>query len=175
MEYIKGPDFPTKGIIMGRAGIRQAYATGRGHIKVRARAEFEEFGQNRTRIVITEIPYQVNKRMLIKNMADQVEDKRLEGISDIRDESDRNGMLFHQVAEGGLRILQDVDAGANDLTEVMGRDVGGHAYGDGDQSVYDALVRLAQDFSTRYLLVDGHGNFGSVDGDPRTRGDVVIF
>ena len=92
MEYIKGPDFPTRGIIMGRAGIRQAYATGRGHIKVRARAEFEEFGQNRTRIVITEIPYQVNKRMLIKNMADQVEDKRLEGISDIRDESDRNGM-----------------------------------------------------------------------------------
>ncbi len=92
MEYIKGPDFPTKGIIMGRAGIRQAYATGRGHIKVRARTELEEFGQNRTRIVVTEIPYQVNKRMLIKNMADQVEDKRLEGISDIRDESDRNGM-----------------------------------------------------------------------------------
>ena len=92
MEHIKGPDFPTRGIIMGRAGIRQAYATGRGHIKVRARTEFEEFGQNRTRIVVTEIPYQVNKRMLIKNMADQVEDKRLEGISDIRDESDRNGM-----------------------------------------------------------------------------------
>ena len=92
MEYIKGPDFPTRGIIMGRAGIRQAYATGRGHIKVRARTEFEEFGQKRTRIVVTEIPYQVNKRMLIKNMADQVEDKRLEGISDIRDESDRNGM-----------------------------------------------------------------------------------
>ena len=92
MEYIKGPDFPTKGIIMGRAGIRQAYATGRGHIKVRARTEFEEFGQNRTRIIVTEIPYQVNKRMLIKNMADQVEDKKLEGISDIRDESDRNGM-----------------------------------------------------------------------------------
>ena len=92
MEYIKGPDFPTRGIIMGRSGIRQAYATGRGHIKVRARTEFEEFGQNRTRIIVTEIPYQVNKRMLIKNMADQVEDKRLEGISDIRDESDRNGM-----------------------------------------------------------------------------------
>lgn len=92
MEYVKGPDFPTKGIIMGRAGIRQAYATGRGHIKVRARAEFEEFGQNRTRIIITEIPYQVNKRMLIKNMAEQVEDKRLEGISDLRDETDRNGM-----------------------------------------------------------------------------------
>ncbi|MCI9677447.1 MAG: DNA gyrase subunit A [Oscillospiraceae bacterium] len=92
MEYIKGPDFPTRGIIMGRAGIRQAYATGRGHIRIRARTEFEEFGQNRTRIIVTEIPYQVNKRMLIKNMADQVEDKRLEGISDIRDESDRNGM-----------------------------------------------------------------------------------
>ncbi len=92
MEYIKGPDFPTRGIIMGRSGIRQAYATGRGHIRVRARTEMEEFGQNRTRIIVTEIPYQVNKRMLIKNMADQVEDKRLEGISDIRDESDRNGM-----------------------------------------------------------------------------------
>ena len=92
MEHIKGPDFPTKGIIMGRAGIREAYATGRGHIKVRARTELEEFGQNRTRIIVTEIPYQVNKRMLIKNMADQVEEKKLEGISDIRDESDRNGM-----------------------------------------------------------------------------------
>ena len=92
MEHIKGPDFPTKGIIMGRSGIREAYATGRGHIKVRARTEMEEFGQNRTRIIVTEIPYQVNKRMLIKNMADQVEDKRLDGISDIRDESDRNGM-----------------------------------------------------------------------------------
>ena len=92
MEHIKGPDFPTKSIIMGRAGIREAYATGRGHIKVRARTELEEFGQNRTRIIVTEIPYQVNKRMLIKNMADQVEEKKLDGISDIRDESDRNGM-----------------------------------------------------------------------------------
>ncbi len=92
MEHIKGPDFPTRAIIMGRSGIRAAYATGRGHIRVRARTEFEEFGKDRTRIVITEIPYQVNKRMLIKNMADQVEDKRLEGISDIRDETDRNGM-----------------------------------------------------------------------------------
>ena len=92
MEHIKGPDFPTKGIIMGRSGIRAAYATGRGRLVVRARHEFEEFGKDRTRIVITEIPYQVNKRMLIKNMAEQVEDKRLEGISDIRDESDRNGM-----------------------------------------------------------------------------------
>ena len=92
MEHIKGPDFPTRGIIMGRSGIRAAYATGRGRICVRARTEFEEFGNNRTRIIVTEIPYQVNKRMLIKNMADQVEDKRLEGISDIRDETDRNGM-----------------------------------------------------------------------------------
>ena len=92
MQHIKGPDFPTRGIIMGRSGIRSAYATGRGRIVIRARHEFEEFGKDRTRIVITEIPYQVNKRMLIKNMADQVEDKRLEGISDIRDESDRNGM-----------------------------------------------------------------------------------
>ena len=92
MEHIKGPDFPTKGIIMGRSGIRAAYATGRGRLVVRARHEFEEFGKDRTRIVITELPYQVNKRMLIKNIAEQVEDKRLEGISDIRDESDRNGM-----------------------------------------------------------------------------------
>ena len=92
MEHIKGPDFPTKGMIMGRSGIRAAYATGKGHIRVRARTEFEEFGKDRTRIIVTEIPYQVNKRMLIKNMAEQVEDKRLEGISDIRDESDRNGM-----------------------------------------------------------------------------------
>ncbi len=92
MEHVKGPDFPTRGMIMGRAGIRQAYATGRGHIRVRARTEFEEFGNNRVRIIVTEIPYQVNKRMLIKNMADQVEDKRLDGISAIRDESDRNGM-----------------------------------------------------------------------------------
>ena len=92
MEHVQGPDFPTKGIIMGRAGIRAAYATGRGRVVVRARHEFEEFGNNRTRIIITELPYQVNKRMLIKNMADQVEDKRLEGISNIQDETDRNGM-----------------------------------------------------------------------------------
>ena len=92
MEHVKGPDFPTKGIIMGRSGIRAAYATGRGRLMVRARHEFEEFNNGRTRIVITELPYQVNKRMLIKAIADQVEDKRLEGISDIRDESDRNGM-----------------------------------------------------------------------------------
>ena len=92
MEHVKGPDFPTRGIIMGRSGIRAAYATGRGRLMVRARHEFEEFSNGRTRIIITELPYQVNKRMLIKAIADQVEDKRLEGISDIRDESDRNGM-----------------------------------------------------------------------------------
>ena len=92
MEYIKGPDFPTKGVIMGRSGIRAAYATGRGKITVRARTEFEEFGQNRERIIVTELPYQVNKRQLIAAMAEQVRDKRLEGISDIRDETDRNGM-----------------------------------------------------------------------------------
>ena len=92
MEHVKGPDFPTKGIIMGRSGIRAAYATGRGRLMVRARHEFEEFGSGRTRIIITELPYQVNKRMLIKAIADQVEEKRIEGISDIRDESDRNGM-----------------------------------------------------------------------------------
>ena len=92
MQHVKGPDFPTRGIIMGTAGIRAAYATGRGRIKVRARTEFEEFGQNRTRIIVTELPYQVNKRQLIRAIADQVKDKRLEGISDLRDETDRDGM-----------------------------------------------------------------------------------
>lgn len=92
MQHMHGPDFPTKGIIMGRAGIRAAYATGRGRVTVRARVEFEEFGQNRTRIIVGELPYQVNKRMLIENIADQVHEKRLEGISGLRDESDRNGM-----------------------------------------------------------------------------------
>ena len=92
MQHITGPDFPTRGIIMGRSGIRQAYATGRGKVVVRARAEFEEHGQGRTRIIVTELPYQVNKRQLIKNIADQVREKRLEGISDLRDETDRNGM-----------------------------------------------------------------------------------
>ncbi len=92
MEHIQGPDFPTCGIIMGRSGIRAAYSTGRGKITVRARTELEEFGQNRQRIIVTELPYQVNKRQLIAAMADQVRDKRLEGISDIRDETDRNGM-----------------------------------------------------------------------------------
>ena len=92
MQHITGPDFPTRGIIMGRSGIRQAYATGRGKVVVRARTEFEEHGQGRTRIIVTELPYQVNKRQLIKNIADQVREKRLEGISDLRDETDRNGM-----------------------------------------------------------------------------------
>ncbi|MBE6946831.1 MAG: DNA gyrase subunit A [Ruminococcaceae bacterium] len=92
MQHITGPDFPTKAIIMGRSGIRAAYATGKGRLTLRARHHFEEFGQDRTRIIITELPYQVNKRMLIKSMADQVNEKRLDGISDIRDESDRTGM-----------------------------------------------------------------------------------
>ena len=92
MEHISGPDFPTGGIIMGRSGIRSAYATGRGRIVVRARTEFEEFGKDRIRIIVTELPYQVNKRQLIKNIAEQVKDKRIDGISDLRDETDRNGM-----------------------------------------------------------------------------------
>jgi len=92
MEHIKGPDFPTRAIIMGRAGIRAAYATGRGKIVLRARTEFETFGKDRTRIIVNELPYQVNKRQMIKNIADQVKDKRLDGISDVRDETDRNGM-----------------------------------------------------------------------------------
>ena len=94
MQYIKGPDFPTKGIIMGRAGIRAAYATGRGRVTIRARTEFEEYGRNHdgTRFIVTELPYQVNKRMLIAAIAEPVKEKRLEGISDLRDESDRNGM-----------------------------------------------------------------------------------
>ena len=92
MDHISGPDFPTGGIIMGRSGIRAAYATGRGKVVVRARAEFEEFGKDRMRIIVTELPYQVNKRQLIKTIAEQVKDKRLDGISDLRDETDRNGM-----------------------------------------------------------------------------------
>ena len=92
MDHVSGPDFPTGGIIMGRSGIRAAYATGRGKVVVRARTEFEEFGKDRVRIIVTELPYQVNKRQLIKAIAEQVKDKRLEGISDLRDETDRNGM-----------------------------------------------------------------------------------
>ena len=92
MEHVTGPDFPTKGIIMGRAGIRAAYATGKGRVVIRSKTEVEEYGQNRLRIIVTELPYQVNKRTLIENIADQVRDKRLDGISGLRDESDRNGM-----------------------------------------------------------------------------------
>ena len=92
MEHVSGPDFPTGGIIMGRSGIHAAYATGRGKVVVRARTEFEEFGKDRVRIIVTELPYQVNKRQMIKHIAEQVKDKRLEGISDLRDETDRNGM-----------------------------------------------------------------------------------
>ena len=92
MEHISGPDFPTGGIIMGRSGIRAAYATGKGKIVVRARTEFEEFGQDRVRIIVTELPYQVNKRELVRKIMEQVREKRLDGISDLRDESDRIGM-----------------------------------------------------------------------------------
>ncbi|MCF0138127.1 MAG: DNA gyrase subunit A [Oscillospiraceae bacterium] len=92
LEHISGPDFPTRGIIMGRSGIRQAYLTGRGKVIVRARTELEEFGKDRMRIIVTELPYQVNKRQLISAIAEQVREKRLEGISDLRDETDRNGM-----------------------------------------------------------------------------------
>ncbi|MBQ3549072.1 MAG: DNA gyrase subunit A [Oscillospiraceae bacterium] len=102
MQHVTGPDFPTKGIIMGRSGIRAAYATGRGKVILRARTEFEEV-QGRTRIIVSELPYQVNKRMLIKNMADQVNDKRLEGISNITDQTDRSGM----------RIVIDLKRDAN--------------------------------------------------------------
>ena len=93
LEHVSGPDFPTKGIIMGRAGIRAAYATGKGRLCLRARTEIEEYGnQGRLRVIVTELPYQVNKKQLIENIADQVRDKKLEGISGLRDESDRNGM-----------------------------------------------------------------------------------
>jgi DNA gyrase subunit A len=92
MQHVQGPDFPTKGIIMGTVGIRAAYATGRGRIKVRARTELEEYGQNRQRIIVTELPYQVNKARLIENIAEHVKNKNIEGISGLRDESDREGM-----------------------------------------------------------------------------------
>ena len=104
MEHIKGPDFPTRGIIMGRSGIRAAYGTGKGHIRVRARTEMEEFGQNRVRIIVTELPYQVNKSRLIENIADQVKDKRLDGISGLRDESD---------GKKGMRIVIELKKDAN--------------------------------------------------------------
>lgn len=92
MEYIKGPDFPTGAIIMGRSGIRAAYHTGRGKIIMRARAEIEEEANGRQKIIVTEIPYQVNKARLVEKIAECVKDKRIEGISDLRDESDRAGM-----------------------------------------------------------------------------------
>ena len=92
MEHISGPDFPTGGIIMGRAGIRAAYATGRGRVRVRARAEMEEFSQGRTRIIVTELPYQVNRAKLLESIAENVKNKRIDGISAMRDESDRDGM-----------------------------------------------------------------------------------
>ena len=92
MEYIKGPDFPTGAMIMGRAGIRAAYATGRGKITVRAVAEIVEEKNGRFKIIVTELPYQVNKARLIESIADMVKDKRIEGISNIDDHSDRNGM-----------------------------------------------------------------------------------
>ena len=104
MEHIKGPDFPTRGIIMGRAGIRAAYATGKGHIRVRARTEMEEFGNGRTRIIVTELPYQVNKARLVENIADQVKEKRLDGISGLRDESD---------GKRGMRIVIELKKDAN--------------------------------------------------------------
>ena len=104
MEHIKGPDFPTRGVIMGRSGIRAAYATGKGHIRVRARTEMEEFGNGRTRIIVTELPYQVNKSRLVENIAEQVKDKRLDGISGLRDESD---------GKKGMRIVIELKKDAN--------------------------------------------------------------
>ena len=92
MEHIKGPDFPTGGIILGRRGIREAYYTGHGRIEVRAKTNIEQMPGNRCRIVVTEIPYQVNKARLVEKIAELVHEKRIEGISDIRDESDREGM-----------------------------------------------------------------------------------
>ena len=92
MQHVTGPDFPTRGIIVGRSGIRAAYATGRGRVVVRARTETETWGHDRVRIIVTELPYQVNKRQLIQNISEQVRDKKLDGISGLRDESDRNGM-----------------------------------------------------------------------------------
>mgnify|MGYP000025416792 CR=1 FL=1 len=103
MEYIKGPDFPTAGIIMGRSGIRAAYATGRGKITLRGRATIEETKNGRTQIIITEIPYMVNKARLIENMADLVKEKRIEGITGLNDETNRKGM----------RIVVDIRKDAN--------------------------------------------------------------
>lgn len=92
LQYVKGPDFPTGGIILGYSGIRQAYYTGRSKLRVRAKAEIEEWKDGRFRIVVTELPYMVNKARLVESIAEHVKDKRIEGISDLRDESDKNGM-----------------------------------------------------------------------------------
>jgi DNA gyrase subunit A len=104
MKHIKGPDFPTYGIIMGREGIKSAYATGRGKVVVRANAEIEQMAGNKSRILITEIPYQVNKANTIEKIAELVKDKKIEGISDLRDESDRNGMRIV------IELKRDVNA-----------------------------------------------------------------
>ncbi|MEG1791758.1 MAG: DNA gyrase subunit A [Clostridia bacterium] len=103
IQFIPAPDYPTAGIVLGRAAIRQAYRTGRGGAIIRAKCEIEEHTNGRTRIVVTELPYQVNKARLIENIADQVKDKRIEGISDIKEESDRSG----------LRIVIDIKKDAN--------------------------------------------------------------
>ena len=92
MEHIKGPDFPTGGVILGLSGVREAYYTGKGHITVRAKSEIEDMGHDRARIVVTEIPYMVNKARLVEKIGELVREKQVEGISDLRDESDRNGM-----------------------------------------------------------------------------------
>lgn len=97
MKIVPAPDYPTGGILMGRAGVRNAYRTGKGSVIIRAKTDIEEYGNNRQRIVITELPYQVNKAKLVESIANLVKDKRIEGISDIRDESDRQGM--HVVVE----------------------------------------------------------------------------
>lgn len=104
MKYIKGPDFPTAGIIMGREGIKKAYATGRGKVIVRADAEIEQMAGNKSRILISEIPYQVNKANTIEKIAELVKDKKIEGISDLRDESDRTGMRIV------IELKRDVNA-----------------------------------------------------------------
>lgn len=104
MQHVKGPDFPTGGIVMGTAGIMQAYHTGRGKICVRARAEIDEFKAGRQRIIVSEIPYQVNKAALIVRIAELVQDKHIEGISDIRDESDKRGMRIV------IELKRDVNA-----------------------------------------------------------------
>ena len=104
MAYISGPDFPTGGVIMGSGGIKQAYRTGRGRIVVRARAEIEQYKPSHARIIVTEIPYQVNKARLVERIAELVHDKKIEGISDLRDETDREGMRIV------IELKRDVNA-----------------------------------------------------------------